>query len=308
MSNKIIKIGTRFSALALYQSNLVKDLLEKNNSDIKVELVKMSTKGDRILDVPLPKIGDKGLFTQELDDALRNGDIDMAVHSLKDLPTIFVEGTKLGSVLKRADYRDAFLSNDGRSLYELTEKDKVATSSLRRIAQVLNINPKVQIVDIRGNVGTRVNKMKNGHCDAMIMASAGLTRLNMQDEITSYFNVKELIPAPAQGAIAVQIRENDNYIAKLVGELNHEETLKCITTERAFLNELEGGCQLPIGAYATLNGNDILLDAMIASTNGKNIIRDTIVGTDAEKIGRELARRLLEKGGNEILKSCNIGK
>lgn len=305
---KNILIGTRSSALALYQSNLVKKLLEDKNPGLNIQLVEMSTKGDRILDIPLPKIGDKGLFTLELDNALREGKIDMAVHSLKDLPTVFVEGTKLGAVLERADYRDAFLSVDGRSLHELTENDKVATSSLRRIAQVLNINPKVQIIDIRGNVGTRVKKMKNGHCDAMLMASAGLTRLNMQDEITSYFDPKELLPAPAQGAIAVQIREEDNEISELVKQINHDDTETCITAERAFLNQLEGGCQLPIGALAKIENGTVILDAMIASVDGKIILRDTITGTDTDKIGRTLANTLLEKGGDEILTSCNIEK
>lgn len=304
--NKTILIGTRSSALALYQSNLVKDLLESNNSEIKVELVEMSTKGDRVLDVPLAKIGDKGLFTLELDNALREGRIDMAVHSLKDLPTVFVEGTKLGAVVKRADYRDAFLSVDGRSLQELTENDTVATSSLRRKAQVLNINPKVKIIDIRGNVGTRVKKMKNGHCDAMLMASAGLTRLNMQDEITSYFSPDELLPAPAQGAIAVQIRDNDNEIANLVKSINHKPTEICITAERAFLNQLEGGCQLPIGALAKVENDVVTLDGLIASTDGKQIVRDTLKGSDAETVGRKLADLLLENGGNQILTMCKI--
>jgi len=304
--NKTILIGTRSSALALYQSNLVKELLETNNSEIKVELVEMSTKGDRVLDVPLAKIGDKGLFTLELDNALREGRIDMAVHSLKDLPTVFVEGTKLGAVVKRADYRDAFLSNDGRSLQELTENDTVATSSLRRKAQVLNINPNVKIIDIRGNVGTRVKKMKNGHCNAMLMASAGLTRLNMQDEITSYFSPDELLPAPAQGAIAVQVRDNDNEIAKLVNSINHKPTEICITAERAFLNQLEGGCQLPIGALAKLENDVVTLDGLIASTDGKQIVRDTLKGKDAETVGRKLADLLLENGGNQILTTCKI--
>jgi len=304
--NKTILIGTRSSALALYQSNLVKDLLESSNSEIKVELVEMSTKGDRVLDVPLAKIGDKGLFTLELDNALREGKIDMAVHSLKDLPTVFVEGTKLGAVVKRADYRDAFLSVDGRSLQELTENDTVATSSLRRKAQVLNINPKVKIIDIRGNVGTRVKKMKNGHCDAMLMASAGLTRLDMQDEITSYFPPNELLPAPAQGAIAVQIRAEDSEIAKLVKNINHKPTEICITAERAFLNQLEGGCQLPIGALAKIENDEIILDGLIASTDGKQIVRDILKGSDAETVGRKLANSLLENGGNQILTTCKI--
>ena len=306
--SKTIFIGTRSSALALYQSNLVKNLLESNNPEIKVELVEMSTKGDRVLDVPLAKIGDKGLFTLELDNALREGKIDMAVHSLKDLPTVFVEGTKLGAVVKRADYRDAFLSVDGRKLEELTGNDKVATSSLRRVAQVLNLNPKVQIVDIRGNVGTRVKKMKNGHCNAMLMASAGLTRLNMQDEITYYFEPEELLPAPAQGAIAVQIRNNDKDIANLVAPINHRETETCITAERAFLNQLEGGCQLPIGALAKIENGKIILDGMIASTDGKQLLRDTAEGDDADKLGRYLADKLYAIGGDEILKACRIEK
>ncbi|MCU4176315.1 hydroxymethylbilane synthase [Carboxylicivirga sp. N1Y90] len=303
MTKSTIRIGTRGSRLALYQANLVKSLLEKAFINIKFELVIISTKGDKILDVALSKIGDKGLFTKELEVALFADEVDLCVHSLKDMPTVFPEGTQLGAILKRAEFKDAWVSKDGLALKDMDESHKVATSSLRRIAQVHRINPKVQVVDIRGNVDTRLKKMHGGHCDAMVMAGAGLIRLEYDKEITSLFEPDELIPACGQGAIAIEIRENDKEVADVVKALHCENTYQEITAERSFLNELEGGCQIPIGAYATIKDGDLELVGLVALPDGSKELRATEKGKsiDAEKIGRKLGQQIIKLGGNEIL-------
>lgn len=303
MTTSTIRIGTRGSKLALYQANLVKSKLEKAFPDRSFELVIISTKGDKILDVALSKIGDKGLFTKELENSLFANEVDLCVHSLKDMPTVFPEGTQLGAILERAEYKDAWVSKDGLGLEEMNESHKVATSSLRRIAQVKRINPKVQVVDIRGNVDTRLKKMRDGHCDAMIMAGAGLIRLGYDSEITALFEPEYVVPACGQGAIAIEIRDNDTIVADLVKALHCEETYRKITAERSFLNELEGGCQIPIGAYAFINGDNLELTGMVALPDGKKEIRATEKGKsiDAEKIGRKLGQKIITMGGNDVL-------
>nr|WP_319400505.1 hydroxymethylbilane synthase [uncultured Carboxylicivirga sp.] len=303
MTTATIRIGTRGSKLALYQANLVKSKLEETYPNQSFEIVIISTKGDKILDVALSKIGDKGLFTKELEHALFANEIDMCVHSLKDLPTVFPEGAQLGAILERAEFKDAWVSKDGLSLEEMNETHKVATSSLRRIAQVKRINPKVEVVDIRGNVDTRLKKMNDGYCDAMVMAGAGLIRLGYNDVITELFEPEYLIPACGQGAIAIEIRENDSKIEELISTLHCEQTYNKITAERSFLNELEGGCQIPIGAYATLEGDNLVLTGMVALPSGLNEIRATEIGksADAEKIGRRLGQKIITLGGNDIL-------
>nr|WP_321454278.1 hydroxymethylbilane synthase [uncultured Carboxylicivirga sp.] len=303
MTTATIRIGTRGSKLALYQANLVKSKLEEAYPNQSFEIVIISTKGDKILDVALSKIGDKGLFTKELELALFANEIDMCVHSLKDLPTVFPEGAQLGAILERAEFKDAWVSKEGLSLEQMNETHKVATSSLRRIAQVKRINPKVEVVDIRGNVDTRLKKMNDGYCDAMVMAGAGLIRLGYNDVITELFEPEYLIPACGQGAIAIEIRVNDSKIEELISTLHCEQTYNKITAERSFLNELEGGCQIPIGAYATLEGDNLVLTGMVALPNGLNEIRATEIGksADAEKIGRRLGQKIITLGGNDIL-------
>ncbi len=303
MTKSSIRIGTRGSQLALYQANLVKTKLEQAFPQQSFELVIISTKGDKILDVALSKIGDKGLFTKELEVSLFNGEVDMAVHSLKDMPTIFPEGAQLGAILSRAEYKDAWVSREGLKLEEMTKAHKVATSSLRRKAQVHRINPDVQVIDIRGNVNTRLQKMDDGYCDAMVMAGAGLIRLGMEERITELFEADYLVSACGQGAIAIEIREHDEVIDKVVKALHCQETYLQITAERSFLNELEGGCQIPIGAHATITNGQLSLLGLVAMPDGSKELRGTEQGAaeDAERIGRSLARQLEAQGGKEIL-------
>lgn len=304
MHGKIIKIGTRGSQLALYQANKVKAELEAAFSNYTFELEIIKTKGDKILDVALSKIGDKGLFTKELEVVLLSGGIDLAVHSLKDMPTQFPEGTKLGAVLERADRRDALVNDKGLKISDLTPSHVIATSSLRRKAQLLNINPSLNIVDIRGNVNTRLKKMEEGYCDVMIMAAAGLQRLGFDNRIAELIEPEVMIPACGQGAIAVQIRENDDTLFEMLQSINHQETLITTHAERAFLNELEGGCQIPLGSYSNISNNEFHITGFISDLNGTEMMIDSASGRveDAEKIARNLASGLLKRGGDVVLK------
>ncbi len=303
MVNPTIKIGTRGSKLALYQAFLVQEELQKHypRTSFIIEIIK--TKGDQILDVALSKIGDKGLFTKEMETALFNGDIDMAVHSLKDLPTRFPEGAKLGAVLKRGDIRDALISLDGRKVKDLTSSDVIATSSLRRKAQLLRINPNFKIIEIRGNVNTRIRKMQEGYCDVMVMAGAGLQRLEMGEYISELFDPELMIPACSQGAIAVEIRENDPATEELVSKINHTESFAATEAERTFLGTLEGGCQIPVGSYTTINGDKFKITGFISSIDGSKFLRESAEGvlSDAVYLSAKLAKSLYNQGGAQIL-------
>jgi len=303
MNNSTIKIGTRGSKLALYQANLVQSKLKEAFPEKTFEIVIITTKGDKILDVALSKIGDKGLFTKELEVALFNGEVDMCVHSLKDLPTTFPDGAELGAILERAEFKDAWVSKDGLALHEMDASHTVATSSLRRKAQVHKINPHVKVVDIRGNVDTRLKKMNDGHCDAMVMAGAGLIRLGYSDVITSLFEPDYFVSACGQGAIAIEIRENDSAIDEVVKQLHCKSSYQQITAERSFLNELEGGCQIPIGAYANIEGDEIELLGLVAMPDGSKELRGELKGKacEAEAIGRKLAQQIAQQGGSQIL-------
>lgn len=305
---KIYKVGTRGSQLALYQTNLVISKLNEQYPDKQFELKIISTKGDEVLDVALSKIGDKGLFTKELEDQLKSGDIDLAVHSLKDLPTVFPEGMSLGAILERAEYRDALVNNKGLKLKDLTPEHKIATSSLRRKAQLLRINPDFNIIDIRGNVNTRLRKMDEGYCDAMFMAGAGLIRIGLEDRITELIETEVMIPAPGQGAIAIEIRENNPEIEQLLAPLNHIETQQRVAAERAFLEYLEGGCQVPIGSFSTIQNGVLQLEGIISSTDGATHIQGRLVGhaNEARQIGMKLAEDLLNKGGKAVLSNIRI--
>ncbi|NQU52475.1 MAG: hydroxymethylbilane synthase [Bacteroidetes bacterium] len=299
----IIKIGTRGSRLALYQANLTKSLLSEKFPETTVEIIIIKTKGDKILDVALSKIGDKGLFTKELEVALIGNDVDIAVHSLKDLPTNLPEGLKLGAVLKRGEFRDALVSKDGRKLSELTSKDVIATSSLRRQAGLLRYNKDFKIVDIRGNVETRLRKMEEGYCDAMIMAAAGLQRLELDKYITEIIEPEVIIPATSQGAIAIESRINDPRIDAYLKKINSTETWNAIDAERAFLRNVEGGCQVPVGCYTTFDNDTISIIGFVASVDGTEYLQDTESGLikDGEAIGIKLAENLIAKGAKEIL-------
>jgi len=306
---KTIKIGTRGSDLALWQANMVKDLLTKKYPEHTFELVIIKTKGDKILDVALSKIGDKGLFTKELEVELFAGTIDLAVHSLKDLPTVYPTGAKLGAVPERGEFRDVLVSNEGKTLANLTENDVIATSSLRRKAQLLKINPKFNIVDIRGNVNTRLKKMDEGYCNVMIMAGAGLIRLGFNLRITDFLHPEVIIPACGQGAVGIEIRENDPEIENLLQGINHTESAVASNAERVFLNALEGGCQIPIGCYSQIEDDTITLTGFIAEIEGTKMFRETVSGnfTDANQLAKDLAAKLLAKGAASIVENIRNG-
>lgn len=308
---KTIRIGTRGSQLALYQAKKVKATLEVLFPELQVELKIIKTKGDKILDVALSKIGDKGLFTKEIENELLDGSVDIAVHSLKDLPTKLPEGLKLGAVLERGEFRDALVSKDGRKLAELKAGDIVATSSLRRIAGLLKINNQIVVKDIRGNVNSRLQKMEDGYCDAMIMAAAGLQRLGLDNYITEIIDPEIVIPAVSQGAIAIETRLNDLGIDTLMEKVNHSPTWNAIVAERAFLAHLEGGCQVPLGCYSKIENGTLTLSGFVASVDGSQYIRETISGeiSKGAELGVQMAEKMLEKGAGQILgqiKSINI--
>jgi len=314
--NKTIKIGTRGSLLAICQAEEVKAALQNNFSEYKFKLVTIGTKGDKILDIALSKIGDKGLFTKELENSLLCGEIDLAVHSLKDLPTVLPDGLILGGVLERGEVRDALVSLTGKKIEQLDENDIVGTSSLRRISQLLHLNNKVKVVDIRGNVNTRIQKMENAYCNALILAGVGLIRLGLENKITELISPDIMIPAACQGIIGIEIRKNDKFIHNLIKQITHNETLIVAVAERIFLNVLEGGCQVPMGCYTTITNDKFCIKGFIADLKGEKIIKNDLSGNihEANDTAACLAKSLLDKGGNEILngiKKCNylgIGK
>lgn len=301
--NKSFIIGTRGSLLALYQANLVKLLLEKALPNLAVSIEIIKTIGDKILDVPLAKIGDKGVFTKELEVALVNKQIDIAVHSLKDLPTALPAGICLGAVLQRGEVRDVLISKTKQSFMELPAGAVIGTSSLRRISQVLYIRPDLKIVDMRGNVDSRIKKLAAGVCDAIILAGAGVIRLNYSEKITQYFESDIMIPAVSQGIIGIESREGDERVNQVLQHINHTLTYKTALAERAFLRSLEGGCQVPIGCITTMN-ETFSITGFIADCDGSFLIKQTLFGSleDAEQIAVTLANKLLELGGKEILK------
>lgn len=303
MKKKIIRIGTRGSQLALYQAELTKKTLLEKFPEIKVDIEIIKTKGDKILDVALSKIGDKGLFTKELETALLENQVDIAVHSLKDLPTTLPDGLKLGAVLPRAEFRDALVSKDGRKLNELTPEDTIATSSLRRKAGLMRINNKFKIVDIRGNVNTRLRKMEEGHCDAMIMAAAGLQRLGLDKYITEILEPEDFVPATSQGVIAIESRADDAETDAFLNAINHNETWNSIEVERGFLRSIEGGCQVPVGCYTETNGDNITITGFVATLDGNTYLLEKESGpiTDGKLIGEKLSSKLIKRGAVKIL-------
>ncbi|MBU0484422.1 MAG: hydroxymethylbilane synthase [Proteobacteria bacterium] len=300
---KFIKIGTRGSLLAMTQSTNIKELIEKQYPGTKVELVKIITKGDKILDVPLAKVGGKGLFVKELEEAMLSNEVDMAVHSMKDVPSELPDELHLGIVTKREDPRDAFLSNDYSSVMDLPQGAKVGTSSLRRRSQLANLRPDLVIDDLRGNLDTRIRKLDEKIYDAIILATAGLNRLKWSDRITSFFTAEEMLPAVAQGAVGIELRKDDTELLEGLSFLNHQETMIAVTGERAFLHRLEGGCQVPIAAFGTLDGGTLTLTGLVASVDGKEVCKKVLAGpiAEAHKLGVQLAEELLDMGGREIL-------
>lgn len=300
---EILRIATRQSPLALWQANFVKAELEKYHPNLTVELVTMVTKGDVILDTPLAKIGGKGLFVKELELALLEERADIAVHSMKDVPMSFPEGLGLAVICEREDPRDAFVSNRYASLAELPEGAIVGTSSLRRQCQLMAAYPHLTVKSLRGNVGTRLSKLDNGEYDAIILASAGLIRLGMPERIKNFISVEDSLPAAGQGAVGIETRVNDTRVLNYLAKLNHNPTACCVMAERAMNTRLQGGCQVPIGGFATLNGEELELNALVGSLDGSTIIRASGKAhqRDAEQLGIRIAEQLLAQGADKIL-------
>ena len=299
----ILKIGTRQSLLALWQSNHIAACLRKQYPECEVVLKKIVTKGDRILDVPLAQIGGKGLFTKEIEEDLLSGEVDLAVHSLKDMPTVLPEGLCLTAITERANVGDAFVSNDYACFEELPLGAVVGTSSLRRKAQLLAARPDLTIRDLRGNVDTRLRKLDEGLYDAVILAAAGLERLGHGDRIKAIIPSDVCLPAVGQGALAIECRTDDAEVRQMLDFLNDQPTVYATAAERAFLGLLEGGCQVPIGVHADVNGEQIKIEAIIAALDGSTVLRDTIEGAavDAVALGQKLGKKMLANGGQEIL-------
>ena len=308
MKKDTIIIGTRSSKLALWQADYVMDCLQKKYSELHVEKKLMTTKGDKILDAPLAKIGGKGLFTKELEQDMLAGGIDIAVHSLKDMPTEVPDGLIITAITKRYDPGDAFVSNKVASLAELPQGAVVGTSSLRRKAQLLHARPDLVVKDLRGNVNTRLRKLDAGEYDAAILAVAGLRRLGFGGRITEVLPKSMILPAVGQGALAIEAREDDAETRELVAFLNDEATVACAKAERAFLARVEGGCQVPVGVYATPEDSGLHVEAVIASLDGKRLYRDHVSGQvkDAEPLGTELADKLLDMGGIDIMHEIGL--
>ena len=297
-------LGTRGSKLALRQSEWFQSRIHDVAPEVGVDLRRIQTSGDKIVDVPLAKIGGKGLFVKEIEEALLAGEIDLAVHSMKDVPAQLPDGLEILCVPPREDARDALISRAGRSFKDLPQGARVGTASLRRQAQLLNARPDLLIEMLRGNLDTRLRKLKEGRFDAIVLAAAGLRRLAWAQEITEYLDPVVSLPAIGQGALGVEGRSNDHFVRSIMDRLNDQATQTTVMAERAFLQRLEGGCQVPIAAHATLSGEELLLDGLLASVDGKTVIRDRVQGKneEAHKLGVQLAERLLARGGDKILR------
>lgn len=298
-----LTIGTRGSKLALWQANHVAARIRERYPHIEIVLKHITTTGDKILDVPLAKIGGKGLFTKELEKELLAGEIDLAVHSLKDMPTELPPGLTLGAVTARADAGDALISPRYRTLDNLPPGARVGTSSLRRKAQLLAYRPDLVICDLRGNLDTRLAKLASQQLDAIVLAVAGLRRLEWDEHITQILPTAVCLPAVGQGALAIETREDDKTVLAVLAFLHDEATAQAVTAERAFLHVLEGGCQVPIGVWGRLEAGRLALDAVIATADGRRILRDSACGdpADAEDLGRNLAGLMYAAGGRDIL-------
>ncbi|MDH4084595.1 MAG: hydroxymethylbilane synthase [Nitrospira sp.] len=297
-------LGTRGSKLALCQSEWFQTKIQEVAPEVRVTLRKIHTSGDKIVDVPLAKIGGKGLFVKEIEDALLTGEIDFAVHSMKDVPAQLPDGLAILCIPPREDARDAFISREGCSFQDLPVGATIGTASLRRQAQLLHARPDLKITMLRGNLDTRLRKLQEGQFDAIILAAAGLHRLAWSQTITEYLSPILSLPAIGQGALGIEGRANDEFVRSIVSRLSDQATHTTVAAERAFLNRLEGGCQVPIAAYATLADEHLALDGLVASVDGKTVIRDQIKGTpqQAHSLGVQLADRLLSRGGDKILR------
>ena len=303
MATETLRIATRKSPLAMWQAEYVKARLEALHQNLTVELIPMVTKGDIILDTPLAKVGGKGLFVKELEVAILENRADIAVHSMKDVPVEFPEGLGLEVICEREDPRDAFVSNTYRQIEELPPGAIVGTCSLRRQCQLSEARPDLKIMDLRGNVNTRLNKLDNKDYDAIILAAAGLKRLDMEYRIASYIEPEQSLPAVGQGAVGIECRIDDKRVKVLLAPLNHALTSDRVLAERAMNLALEGGCQVPIGSYALIDGDELWLRGLVGKPDGTEVIRAEIRGdrNNAHQLGLELAEKLLAQGAKEIL-------
>ncbi|KGX89026.1 hydroxymethylbilane synthase [Pontibacillus litoralis] len=301
---KII-VGSRKSQLALTQTNWVIEQLKKLDVSYEYEVKKIVTKGDKILDVTLSKVGGKALFIKEIEDAMYNGEIDIAVHSMKDMPAEMPEGLTIGCVPIREDHRDAYIAKGNVLLKDLPEGAIVGTSSLRRATQILSIRPDIQIKSIRGNIDTRLRKLQEEDFDAIILAAAGLKRMGWTDDyVTEYLEPSVCIPAVGQGSLAIECRQDDEEILQLISQFNDAYTYNTVMAERTFLDLLNGGCQVPIGGYAYMEAAEIVLTAMVGSADGKTILTEQVKGTDPEEVGRLAAEKIKARGGAEIIEQA----
>jgi len=300
---KTLRIATRKSPLALWQAEFVKAELEKAHPGLEIELLPMSTKGDKILDVPLAKIGGKGLFTKELEDRMMDGDADIAVHSMKDVPMVLPEGFALGAILERHAPTDAFVSNNFATFDELPQGAILGTSSLRRKAQLMAIRPDLDVRDLRGNVGTRLGKLDAGEYDAIVLATSGLQRLELDDRIRHEISAEVCLPAVTQGTLGIEYFEKDKETLEIIRVLNHDDSEIRTVAERAMNHRLEGGCQVPIGVFAELDGDTISMRGLVGSLDGSEILTASIEGSksDAQALGIALGEKLLDQGAKAIL-------
>lgn len=307
MAGGTITIGTRGSQLALWQANWVKEAVNRHHPDLTVDLVTIKTKGDKILDVPLAKVGGKGLFVKEIEEALLDGRIDLAVHSMKDMPADIPGGLCIGAIPEREEPRDVLITRSGLPLDRLEQGARIGTSSLRRSAQLLRVRPDIIIVPLRGNLDTRLNKLESESMDAIVLAAAGVRRLGLADRITQLLDETIMLPAVGQGALCIEIRENDPHIAPVVEALDDLSTRQVVMGERAFLNRLEGGCQVPIAGHGHIDEKGYTLTGLVCDVDGSHQVKQSKSGPEAqsEKIGLQLAEALLTLGAGEILERLN---
>ncbi|HEC86023.1 MAG TPA: hydroxymethylbilane synthase [Thioploca sp.] len=307
MTKNPLRIATRKSPLALWQTNHVRDALCRAHPELQIEIVEITTKGDKILDTPLAKIGGKGLFVKELENCLLEGRADIAVHSMKDVPIELPEGLTLPIIMRREDPYDAFVSNHYPNLAALPKEAIVGTSSLRRQSQLLALRPDLQIRSLRGNVGTRLNKLDNGDYDAIVLAAAGLKRLGMAERIREVLKPDIILPAIGQGAIGIECRQNDAQTLELISVLNDTPTQQRIIAERALNERLGGGCQVPIGGFAQIDEDGLHLQGLVGDIQGKQVIRHTIHGPIdlGDQLGRQLGNELLAQGADKLLQNLN---
>jgi hydroxymethylbilane synthase len=303
LMKRSIRIGTRGSKLALWQAEWVKKALLEKHPDLNVELLVIKTKGDKILDVPLAKVGGKGLFVKEIEEALMGNRIDLAVHSMKDMPAEIPNGLVIGAVPLREAPQDVFISRSGQNFFDLPKGALIGTSSLRRAAQLRHSRPDITISDLRGNLDTRLKKLDQKYYDAIVLAVAGMKRLGFEARISQILDMDIMLPAVGQGALCIEIRANDSEIESIVGTLDHRQTHIAITAERAFLHRLEGGCQVPIAAHAIVTFGQVSITGVVAKLDGSVLIKATHTGKieDAAKVGIGLAQKLLDQGAGPIL-------